>query len=138
MSDQHTVRWLDWARELQALSQTGLAFSTTAYDAERYRRLAAIAAEIVAAHTQLSQAEILRHFLEQPGYATPKVDVRGAAVRAGQILLVQERSDERWCMPGGWADVGEAPSVAVAREVWERSEERRVGKECRSRWSPYH
>src|SRR3712207_1591495 len=21
---------------------------------------------------------------------------------------------------------------------WERSEERRVGKECRSRWSPYH
>ena len=22
--------------------------------------------------------------------------------------------------------------------VWFRSEERRVGKECRSRWSPYH
>src|SRR5579859_3362848 len=23
-------------------------------------------------------------------------------------------------------------------ELWPRSEERRVGKECRSRWSPYH
>src|SRR3989440_3906250 len=32
-------------------------------------------------------------------------------------------------------------SAIVAEELdasWERSEERRVGKECRSRWSPYH
>ena len=26
----------------------------------------------------------------------------------------------------------------LAAVVWQRSEERRVGKECRSRWSPYH
>ena len=26
----------------------------------------------------------------------------------------------------------------VVPELAERSEERRVGKECRSRWSPYH
>ena len=26
----------------------------------------------------------------------------------------------------------------TGREVQDRSEERRVGKECRSRWSPYH
>src|SRR5260221_1323306 len=25
-----------------------------------------------------------------------------------------------------------------SRAAWSRSEERRVGKECRSRWSPYH
>src|SRR5438067_12786616 len=31
------------------------------------------------------------------------------------------------------------PSASAARKaVSERSEERRVGKECRSRWSPYH
>ena len=32
-------------------------------------------------------------------------------------------------------------SVAFARRAvleYKRSEERRVGKECRSRWSPYH
>ena len=28
--------------------------------------------------------------------------------------------------------------VSVDKETFERSEERRVGKECRSRWSPYH
>src|SRR2546427_9800827 len=30
------------------------------------------------------------------------------------------------------------PSSAMASSVVRRSEERRVGKECRSRWSPYH
>jgi len=63
----------------------------------------------------------LADFLVQPGYATPKVDVRGAVIRDDKILLVQERADERWCMPGGWADVGDLPSEMVAREVWEES-----------------
>ena len=31
---------------------------------------------------------------------------------------------------------GREPNVAIIRQI--RSEERRVGKECRSRWSPYH
>src|SRR3989441_1252544 len=31
-----------------------------------------------------------------------------------------------------------AVAVAVLARRWARSEERRVGKECRSRWSPYH
>src|SRR5258708_59106 len=30
------------------------------------------------------------------------------------------------------------PTAGQAYHVWLRSEERRVGKECRSRWSPYH
>ena len=29
-------------------------------------------------------------------------------------------------------------SFNIAKSAEERSEERRVGKECRSRWSPYH
>jgi ADP-ribose pyrophosphatase YjhB (NUDIX family) len=64
---------------------------------------------------------VLDNFRVQPGYATPKVDVRGAVIRDGRILLVQERADGRWCMPGGWADVGELPSKMVEREVWEES-----------------
>jgi ADP-ribose pyrophosphatase YjhB (NUDIX family) len=47
--------------------------------------------------------------------------VRGAVIRDGKILLVQERSDGGWTMPGGWADVGDAPSAMVAREVREES-----------------
>jgi ADP-ribose pyrophosphatase YjhB (NUDIX family) len=80
-----------------------------------------IAAEIVESHTGLPKQPILENFAVQPGYATPKVDVRGAVVRGGKILLVQERVDERWTMPGGWADVGDVPSEMVVREVWEES-----------------
>lgn len=121
MPESAIPRWLQWAQELQALSQTGLTYSNTPYDVQRYTRLMEIAAEIVAAHTSLDREDLLEDFHAQPGYATPKVDVRGAVVRDGQILLVQERIDGRWCMPGGWADVGELPSEMVVREVWEES-----------------
>jgi ADP-ribose pyrophosphatase YjhB (NUDIX family) len=113
--------WLPWARELQSIAQTGLTFSTTDYDTQRYRRLLEIAAEIVETYTQIPRAEVVENFRMQPGYATPKVDIRGAIVRNGKILLVQERADNGWCMPGGWVDVGETPSEAVAREVREES-----------------
>lgn len=120
--DMHSLpRWLALAREIQALSQTGLAFSNTDYDIRRYHRLTEIAAEMIENHTGLAAERIVADFFQQPGYATPKVDVRGATVRDGQILLVQERVDRRWCMPGGWADVGDLPSEMVVREVWEES-----------------
>lgn len=121
MTDSSIPRWLEWAREIQALGQTGLTYSTSEYDTQRYQRLMEIAAEIVEKNTKLPKESLLENFQAQPGYATPKVDVRGAVVRDGEILLVQERSDECWCMPGGWADVGDLPSEVVVREVWEES-----------------
>jgi len=120
---QHTPHtpWLEWAREIQAMSQTGLAFAQTHYEYTRYHRLLELAAQMVSAQTQLPADEILTTFQVQPGYATVKVDVRGAVVRDGRILLVQERADNRWAMPGGWADVGEYPSAMIAREIREES-----------------
>ena len=73
------------------------------------------------AHSSLPAGETAANFLAQPGYATPKIDVRGAVVRDGEILLVRERSDGLWCLPGGWADVGDLPSAMVVREVKEES-----------------
>jgi ADP-ribose pyrophosphatase YjhB (NUDIX family) len=121
MDEAPSSRWLDWAREIQALAQTGLTYNRNEFDIQRYRRLEEIAAEIVSAHTTLPQGPVLENFRLQPGYATPKVDVRGAAFREGKVLLVRERSDGCWTMPGGWADVGWTPSAMVAREVWEES-----------------
>ncbi|MCF7973538.1 MAG: NUDIX hydrolase [Phycisphaerae bacterium] len=121
MHNEPSPQWLNWAREIQALSQTGLAFNEPGYDHDRYTRLTEIAAEIIAQQTPVSKADALSSFSAQPGYATVKVDVRGAVIRDGKILLVQERRDERWCMPGGWADIGDTPSDMVAREMWEES-----------------
>jgi len=103
------------------LSQTGLTYSTDDYNTARYRRLMEIAAGIVHDYSDLAEEPVLQDFLAQPGYATPKVDVRGAIIQENKILLVQERSDRRWCMPGGWADVGESPAEMVRREVREES-----------------
>ena len=121
MKETPVPQWLRWAREIQALGQTGLAYSEIQYDRERYQRLEALAAEIIAGHTALSPEPLVESFRAQAGYATPKVDVRAAAIRGDTILLVQEAADEKWCMPGGWADVGEAPAAAAAREVEEES-----------------
>jgi ADP-ribose pyrophosphatase YjhB (NUDIX family) len=121
MSEQLPPRWVSWARELQSIAQTGLTYATVHYDVERYKRLMAIAAEILSDQTGEPFSPINEAFLREPGYATPKVDVRGAVIKEGKILLVQERADGKWCMPGGWADIDEFPSDMVAREVREES-----------------
>lgn len=121
MSMKDIPPWLAWAREIQALSQSGLTFTTNEFERERFARLREIAAEITAHHTGTPYEIWLEQFASQRGYATPKIDVRGAVVREGKILLVQEKTDQRWCMPGGWGDVGELPSAMVAREVREES-----------------
>ncbi len=113
--------WLKWAREIQALAQTGLTFAHSEYEILRNKRLLELAAEITSQYGNLSPDDLLDNFSAQPGYATPKIDVRGAVIREGKLLLVQECTDKRWAMPGGWADVGESPAEMVVREVREES-----------------
>lgn len=70
----------------------------------------------------LSDVEPIADLFKQgAGYATPKVDVRAAVFRDEQVLLVRETEDGGWSLPGGWADVGDSPSVAAVREVREES-----------------
>jgi ADP-ribose pyrophosphatase YjhB (NUDIX family) len=104
-----------------AIAQNGLTFTTNPYDVERYEAVRRIAAEMMAAHTGADQERIVGLFARESGYATPKVDVRGVAFRDDAILLVKEREDGGWTLPGGWADVNESPREAVEREVFEES-----------------
>ena len=64
---------------------------------------------------------MLEDFLIQPGYATPKVDLRAGIIRENEILLAKERSDQKWSLPGGWADVCESPTEGIIREVYEET-----------------
>ena len=113
--------WLLWARELQALAQSGLTFSTNGYDIERYHRLRAIAAEMLSHGSGTPAPRISALFEQDVGYPTPKVDVRAAAFRDDRILMVREISDGRWTLPGGWADVNQSARECVEREVLEES-----------------
>ena len=116
-----TPRWLIWAREIQALSQTGLHYADNDYQRQRNQRLSEIAAEIISEHSDLETDSLVRTFQAQVGYATPRIDVRGAVFCDGKLLLVRERMDGGWTMPGGWADVGDLPSAAAEREIWEEA-----------------
>jgi ADP-ribose pyrophosphatase YjhB (NUDIX family) len=121
MGQSVVPHWLQWAREIQALSQNIRTFAANEYDMENSDRLARVEAEIVAIHADLPVKQTMENFKVQPGYATPKIDVRAAVVRNGKILLVQEVADRRWAMPGGWADVGSRPAEMVVRETQEES-----------------
>jgi ADP-ribose pyrophosphatase YjhB (NUDIX family) len=114
-------RWLEWAREIQALAQTGIHYAENDYQRQRYQRMMEIAAEIVSEHSNLEYPPVLEAFLSPIGYTTPRVDVRGAIFQDNRLLLVRESMDGGWTLPGGWADVGEAPSLAAEREVWEEA-----------------
>lgn len=116
-----TVQILNWARRVQALAQTGLAYTKDDYDKERYESLRLIAAEMLAASAASVPASLIESFTGELGYATPKIDVRAAVFDQDQVLLVKERSDGGWTLPGGWADIGEGPSVAAVREAKEES-----------------
>ena len=119
--NESSPKWLEVARELFSLSQSGLTYCKNEYDLHSYRRLQEISAEIIASESNLSLDAAKDIFSMQAGYATPKIDVRAAVIRDGKILLVQEKSDGRWAMPGGWADIGDTPSAMVEREVLEES-----------------
>src|SRR5882757_9337390 len=108
-------------RRLLALSQTGLHFSQDAFDRERYEEIAALAAQLLATEVAAAPEQILGSWRLEEGYATPKIDVRGAVFRDDKILLVRERSDGKWTLPGGWADVNDCPSHAVEKEIEQES-----------------
>jgi hypothetical protein len=88
--------WLEWARKLNALAQTGLTFAENPYDIERYTTIRTIAAEMVAHGSGEDTSRVLDLFACDAGYSTPKVDVRGVMFQDGKILLVQEPSDGLW------------------------------------------
>ncbi len=122
MSDDVNLQWLERARRLQAIASTGLHFGEADYDKERYAEVGEIAASML---SDLASVPVERIAQLMPdygeGYATPKIDVRGAVFRGDDILLVQERMDELWTLPGGYADVGLSAGANTEKEILEEA-----------------
>src|SRR5271165_984119 len=109
-------QWLEWARRLQAIAQIGIEYCKDPYDLQRYEEIRRLAAEIAANGAGLPDGKTLAElFKNELGYATPKIDIRTAVFDGDRLLLVREREDGLWTLPGGWADVGESPSLAAVR-----------------------
>ena len=121
MKDGTKYAWLDMAKRMQALAQSGLEYSDNKYDRDRYQQMRQLSLEIMQDFTELKMDKLVDVFASEQGYQTPKVDVRGVVFRGDQILMVRETIDGNWSLPGGWADVGLTPSEVAIKEVWEES-----------------
>ena len=114
-------KWLEWSKRIQSLSQAGLTFSKDIYDKERFEELRLISAEIMEEYTGLEMQKLTNLFINETGYQTPKVDVRGVVFKDEKILMVRENIDDKWSIPGGFCDVGLSPSENIVKEIREES-----------------
>ncbi len=114
-------RWLHWVSELQSIAQAGLTFTDNQYDIDRYSRIRDLTVEILHRYTETDHNKIRDLFASESGYQTPKVDIRAAVFKNEKILMVREKIDGAWSLPGGWADVNTSVSESAARECLEEA-----------------
>lgn len=109
-------------KRIQALAETGLEYSENSYDRERYTELHEISLQILSRLTNIPVEKIAAVISDKNGYKTPKVDVRAVVFNEkNQILLIQEKADNCWAMPGGWADIGYSPAEVAVKECFEEA-----------------
>lgn len=120
MADKNEEQWLSWAKELQFIAQSALAYCNDRFDRERFERVREISAEIMSAKSGLSLEKVKGLFCNEVGFQTPKMDSRGLIIENGKILLVQERNG-LWSLPGGWVDLNQTAATNVVKEVREEA-----------------
>jgi ADP-ribose pyrophosphatase YjhB (NUDIX family) len=109
-------------KRLQALAEIGLEYTNSNYDKERYNEIQEICLDMLEELTDVPVEKIRPIIQEKNGYKTPKVDVRAVVFNSeGSILLVQEKVDGFWSLPGGWADVGYTPRQIAEKECFEEA-----------------
>ena len=114
-------KWLTWAQKMQSIAQAGIEYSQDDYDIERFEQLSEIAVEILHEYTELDSEKIQDLFANEEGYRTPKIDVRAIVPNRDRILLVQEKLDGKWALPGGWAEIDLSLKENVEKEVFEEA-----------------
>lgn len=114
-------KWLQWATKLQSIAQAGLTFSSDRYDLDRYEQIRTLSVEIMQEYTGISHEKVRDLFAGETGYQTPKVDIRASVIKDNKILMIREKIDGAWALPGGWADVNSSVSESAVRECLEEA-----------------
>jgi len=114
-------KWLEWAAKLQSIAQAGLTYSENQYDIDRYQQIRRLSVDILHEYTGISHQKIKDLFASETGYQTPKVDIRASVFKDNKILLVKEKIDGAWSLPGGWADVNTSVGESAVRECLEEA-----------------
>ncbi|MBM6645003.1 MULTISPECIES: NUDIX hydrolase [Bacillus] len=116
-----TVKWIDWVKQIQSIAQAGLTYSKDVYDLERFQQLRDISIAMMSHYTKTDWEVVENLFASETGYQTPKVDIRAVIFQNEKLLFVKEKSDGKWALPGGWADIGYTPTEVAAKEALEET-----------------
>jgi len=109
------------ARRLQAIAQAGLHYAENDFDRERYSELRSLSVDLAACVSDAEPGKISGLFTGETGFQTPKVDVRAVVIKDGKVLLARERSDSKFSLPGGFADINYSPAEVAVKEVREET-----------------
>ncbi|WP_034256659.1 NUDIX hydrolase [Adhaeribacter aquaticus] len=113
--------WLEYAKRVQALAKAGLTYAENSFDQERYQELSEISVKLMSEISDTEITKVRELFTNEVGYQTPKTDVRAVVFKEGKILMVREKVDNCWALPGGWADVGYSPGEVAVKETQEEA-----------------
>lgn len=91
--------FMSMLEELAVIARNGLAYTKDQHDLERFQRIRSLASELMAQPSGISHEDVNAWLSLESGYATPKLDVRGAVLRDGKVLLVEEHQDDRLYRP---------------------------------------
>ncbi|TAJ15677.1 NUDIX domain-containing protein [Marinilabiliaceae bacterium JC017] len=109
------------AKSIQAISQTGIRFTKDNFDKQRFEELRELSVRLVAQIADSNIEKIRDLFTCETGFQTPKIDIRAVVVEKGRLLLTKENSDNKWSLPGGYADINYSPSEIAEKEVFEET-----------------
>lgn len=109
------------ARRIQSIAQAGLHYASDEFDRQRYTELRELSVSLASEISDADTGTIRNLFTFETGFQTPKVDVRAVVLMDDRILLSRERSDGRFSMPGGFADINLSPTQVAEKEVLEET-----------------
>lgn len=112
---------IELVKKIQSIAYAGLEYCENDFDRERYEELKKLSQQLLAHITETPVEKIENLFANEVGYQTPKVDVRAVVFKENKILMVKEKIDGRWSIPGGWADIGYSPSEIAIKEAKEEA-----------------
>jgi len=113
---------LELAKKIQSLAETGRHFSSNDYDLDRYNDIEQASVDLMETLSKGEPGQILKAIREDNGYKTPKVDVRAVVFNEkNEVLMVREKIDGCWSLPGGWADIGYTPTEVAVKETFEEA-----------------
>ncbi len=109
------MEWNQFVSKILAFSKTGIKYSKDPYALENYTELKELATRQITEERLIGESVTL---YPKDAYPTPNISVRIVMFNEqGQLLMVQERDDQKFCVPGGWCDVFESPIENALKEV---------------------